>query len=383
MRDHMRIAYVYDAVYPDITGGVERRIWEISKRLAARGHEVHSFGMHVWDGDATIGREGVTLHGICRSYPLYRKGRRRVFPAVMCSAGILSALANERYDIVDCQQFPYIPALASAAACRISGTPLVVTWHEVWGDYWYEYLGIPGAAGKFLERVLARHSVFPVAVSEITREDLYPLIPGRDIEVIPNGIDLPGIDSVPPAGIKSDIIFVGRLIREKHVDVLIDAVGILKNQYPGIRCLIIGGGPERWNLEMKARHMGLSDHITFTGFLRESREVIAHMKSSRVFVLPSTREGFGMAALEALACGIPVVTIDHPKNASRVFVRNGCGALSALDGKDLADKIAEMMIRESGRTSGCRMMVSGYDWEKITDTAELYYKRVCESIHKG
>jgi glycosyltransferase involved in cell wall biosynthesis len=175
---------------------------------------------------------------------------------------------------------------------------------------------------------------------------------------------------------KSDIVFVGRLIREKHVDVLIDAVSIILKTFPALQCLIIGGGPERWNLEMKAKEKGISDHITFTGFLREYRDVIALMKSSRVFVLPSTREGFGMAALEGLSCGLPLVTIDHPKNAARVFVKERCGALSALDAADLADKITEMMVRGREETEGCHRMVRGYDWERITDLIEEYYTTV-------
>ena len=68
----MKIAFVYDVVYPYVKGGVEKRIWEMSRRLAARGHEVHIYGMKYWDGPDNIQVEGVMLHGVCAPMKLYK-----------------------------------------------------------------------------------------------------------------------------------------------------------------------------------------------------------------------------------------------------------------------------------------------------------------------
>ena len=119
----MRIACVYDAVYPYILGGGEKRVWEIARRLVARGHEVHLFGMHLWEGEQTVTREGVVLHGVCRPSSFYRDGRRRILPAFIFGIMVFFALARERFDVVDCQQFPYTSVFGSAAACRISRSP--------------------------------------------------------------------------------------------------------------------------------------------------------------------------------------------------------------------------------------------------------------------
>ncbi len=196
----------------------------------------------------------------------------------------------------------------------------------------------------------------------------------REITVLPIGIDSGEIDSIPPAAARSDLIFAGRLIREKHVDLLVDAVGVLRQTVPGIRCLVIGDGPERTSLEEKVRSMDLSENVLFTGFLPRSEEVIAHMKSSQVFVLPSTREGFGISALEALASGLPVVTVDHPKNASRVFARDGCGLLCSLDAADLAEKVGVMLTAGEETRQRCRMKAREYDWEAIMVRIEAYYR---------
>ena len=100
------------------------------------------------------------------------------------------------------------------------------------------------------------------------------------------------------------------------------------------------------------------------------------MKSSRVFAFPSTREGFGISALEALACGLPIVTIDHPKNASRVFARGVCGVLSAPDPVDFARKIVEVMTHNKMEGDICRLKAREYDWEVIVDKIESDYAEV-------
>ena len=91
----MKIAYVYDAVYPWVKGGAEKRIYEISRRLAARGHEVHCYGMKYWPGQDDIEAEGVHLHGICPPRPLYCNGKRSITQAAYF-AGRLLAIGTPR-----------------------------------------------------------------------------------------------------------------------------------------------------------------------------------------------------------------------------------------------------------------------------------------------
>lgn len=373
----MRIAFVYDAVYPYILGGGERRVWELAHRLARRGHEVHIYGMQLWGDEKTLVKEGVTLHGVCKSRNLYGRGKRKITQAITFGSSVFFPLAREQFDVVDCQQFPYISALSSLISCRISKSSLVITWYEVWGDYWYEYLGALGSAGKFLERIIAFFSDKNIAISETTSKGLEKIIGDtQEVKIIPVGIDLSKIEAVRPSESTSDLIFVGRLIKEKHVDLLLESINILKDIHPSLRCTIIGDGPERTELEMKARNLEIGANVQFTGFLKDSNEVIARMKAGKVFVFPSTREGFGISAIEALACGLPIVTIDHPQNASRVFAGSGCGVLSRLDPMDLSEKIHDMMIHAEEKHKACISSAGRYDWEIITDIVENYYQSI-------
>ncbi|WP_214083852.1 glycosyltransferase [Methanoculleus sp.] len=356
-------------------GGVEKRIREVSVRLADRGHEVHVYGMRSWSGPSTIERDGVTIHGVCPGEALYSGGRRTVPQALRFGKAVLRPLLSSGADVVDCQNFPYFSCFAAKAASVWRGFPLVVTWHEVWGDYWYDYLGRRGAFGKAVERLAAGLTVHPVAVSPPTARALEALGVAGPVPVVPNGIDTERIAAVAPAAEGSDVVFTGRLIREKNVDVLLRALVPVRKEIPDLRALVVGDGPERPALERLARDLGLAGAVTFTGFLPDHDSVVAAMKASRVFVLPSTREGFGIAALEAMACGLPVVTTDHPGNAAGDLVQEGVnGYRSGLSAGELGEKIRAGLDLHRVRASDCRTAAAAYDWSRIAETLEKVYQ---------
>ena len=103
-------------------------------------------------------------------------------------------------------------------------------------------------------------------------------------------------------------------------------------------------------------------------------EVISLMKSSHVCVIPSTREGFGIAALEALACGLPVVTVDHPDNAICELITDETGFRSSLSVEDLAGKIRDALSRYLAMKPACIASAEAYDWDRIIPELEQYYQ---------
>ncbi|MDD1664700.1 MAG: glycosyltransferase family 4 protein [Methanomicrobiales archaeon] len=373
----MRIAFLYDCVYPYTIGGVERRVHELGRRLAARGHEVHHFGMKFWDGPETIEEGGVHIHGVSPASPLYAGGRRAILPAARYAGSLLRPLLAGGIDLIDAQQFPYLHCLSAALAARMRGIPLVVTWHEVWGPYWRDYLGgATGMVGELTEKIVARLPASMAAVSRTTADQLPGLgIPGQ-VEIIPNGIDPLVIAAAPPADGHWDILYAGRLIPEKRIDLLLDAVSGLVAEYPSLRVLILGEGPSRPALESLASRRGIREQVTFTGFVPDPATVIGFMKSAGVFVSPSIREGFGMAALEAIACGTPVVTVDHPRNAVRELVNSTTGLVASLTPEDLGEKILDCLGDPSRFRSGCTAMAAAYDWEMIVPRVERFYEKV-------
>jgi glycosyltransferase involved in cell wall biosynthesis len=375
----MKIAFVYDVIYPFVTGGVEKRIHELAIRLAGSGNDVHVIGMKSWEGPATIVRDGVTLHGICPAQPLYAGGRRTITEALSFSIRLAPFLLRERFDLIDCQQFPYFPCFPAKAASVIRRTPVVITWHEVWGDYWYEYLGRKGFFGRLTERLVAGLTRNIIAVSTTTAQKLRTLGIHRDVPIIPNGIDLRHLDSVPAGTVRSDIIYAGRLIRHKHVDMLVKAFALLLHESPGLTLLIIGDGPERETIAALARDPVIAGRIMLKPFSDSHDDVIGSLKASRVCVIPSTREGFGITALEALACGLPVVTIDHPDNAIRDLISPDTGFLAGNSAEDLAEKVRIALRRHPEMRAACMHAAERYDWDLSALRMSEFYRALIAS----
>ena len=370
----MKIAFVYDVIYPYVKGGVEKRIWELAVRLSLRGHDVHIIGMKYWDGPDSMKKNGVTLHGICAAQPLYADGRRTIQEALFFSARLIPFLLREKFDIIDCQQFPYFPCFPVKIISVMKKTPFVITWHEAWDDYWYEYLGWAGVFGKITERLVAGLARNIISVSGTTAKKLRRLRIRNEIDIIPNGIDLNRIRTLQSSATTSDIIFAGRLIKEKHVDVLVRAVAKLTRESPDRTLLILGDGPERETIATLIRDLGIEDRVIQKPFLESHDEVIGLMKASHVCAIPSTREGFGIAALEALACGLPVVTADHPDNAICELISDETGFLSSLSPDDLTDALRAALCGYPEMSLACMASAVTFDWDRIVDLLERYYQ---------
>jgi glycosyltransferase involved in cell wall biosynthesis len=370
----MKIAFVYDVIYPYVKGGVEKRVWELATRLTRRGHHVHLFGMKFWDGEDILIREGVFLHGVCPAQKLYAGGRRTIWQAIYFSIYLIAPLLKEKFEIIDCQQFPLFSCFSSRLVSRIRKIPLVITWYEVWGDYWFDYLGYKGLIGKVLERNIASFNCPTISVSAMTANRFRTGFKKPVTTVIPVGINISRIRSIPPSTEESDIIFVGRLIKEKNGALLIRAFYSLSTQYKNTRLVIIGDGPEREVITSLIHDFSLNDKVSLIGFTDEHDDLIARLKSSKVFVLPSTREGFGISALEALACGIPVVTIDHPANAIRDLITVSNGFLCPLSAEDLAKTMCLALRHHAEMRESCMASAEPYDWDLIVSEIEVYYR---------
>lgn len=367
----MKIAYVYDAIYPWVKGGAEKRIYELSRRLVKRGHEVHCYGMKWWPGESVRTIEGVQLHGICPAMPLYRNGRRSIAEAAFFSGHLLRL--PSKADALDCQNFPYLSCFPARLSSALHGERLFLTWHEVWGEYWREYLGGLGMAGQAVEWAAARLTESNIAVSERTKRDLLALGAER-VQVVENGIDWGQIRRIPASDEGSDLIYVGRLAGHKNVEMLIRAIEIVRRAQPELLALIIGDGPEMGGLVQLVRELRLEKNVRFLGFLEDYNRAISLMKSSRLFVMPSKREGFGMAALEANACGLPVVTVEHRMNAVMDLVRPDTGLVCRPGAQELASAISSVLKKSAGMRESCIERARDFDWEQICRRAERVYE---------
>jgi len=377
----MKIAYIYDVLYPFIKGGAEKRYHELGKRLSA-DHEVHFISWKFWSGPSNYRRNGITLHGVGTPRPLYTAGgRRSIRESLDFALSLLKLYGIEKFDVIDCCAFPYLHMYTARLLFGLRREPLVMTWHEYWGEYWDEYLGSPLAApARLLERAAVPLAHSCVAVSELTACRLRQL--GRcrlPITVIPNGVNTRDIADAPAEGPSSDIIYVGRLLVHKRLDLLLEAVAELRGRHPKLSCLIIGSGPERERLRKLTATLMLEDHVTFTGEVPEDN-VYGFLKKSKVFVLPSLREGFGMSVLEALACGVPAVVVRAPYSAAHEIVADGVnGIVAEPSPRSLAEAISSLLEDPAKRglmAEAAQQAASQCDWAVIAQKSLGIYEAV-------
>ena len=289
--------------YPPAPGGMERVV-----QLLCEGEQATT------DSRVLVANSGRgTLRERWRGIDVTRVGSIAAIGSVgVCPAFPLELRRAERDVTVIHEPNPL--ALVSDWLAAQRG-PLVVWFHsEVLRPRWkYGLLYRP-----FLRRVLARAARIVVSSPRLAEH----AVELRDFQdkcvVIPFGIDADRLARTPQvdarvAAIEREhpgprVLFVGRLVPYKGVDVLLEAM-----RHVQATAVIVGDGPLRSPLEAAAARLGLSARVRFLGHVADD-EVVAHMHACDLFVLPSvTRaETFGVVQLEAMACGKPVVSTNLP-----------------------------------------------------------------------
>jgi glycosyltransferase involved in cell wall biosynthesis len=356
-------------------GGAELHLHEVFGRLAERGHRVTAL-VSGWRG----GARRVRLDGI----DVHRSGTRNTF-SLTAPLYFRRHLARESFHVVveDLNKVPLFTPLWTAP-------PVVLLTHHLFGMTAFQAGPAPVAAATvLLERPIPwvyRH-VPVVAVSESTKEDLVErgLDPKR-IEVIPNGID---VDFFTPApAVRADrptLVFLGRLKKYKRVDLVIDAVSLLKARGVDVELLVVGEGEMRGPLEARVRRLGLEDRVRMLGFLAEAekRDVL---RRAWIHVLTSPKEGWGISNLEAGACATPSVVSDAP--GLRESVVDGRTGLLVPHGNVQAFAEAlERLVRDDrlretlGRQA--RDFAERFTWQSSADALERYLQRLVGDLPPG
>jgi glycosyltransferase involved in cell wall biosynthesis len=363
------VAMVTDAIAPFHNGGKEQRYRELAPRLLAYA-DVHVYSMHWWDGPRTMVQDGVTYHAICPFVPLYAGGRRSIPQALLFSLACLR-LCFARFDVLEADHMPYIHLLALKLVTLVRRKRFVVTWHEVWGPHqWADYLGPAGRIAWWLERWSMSLPDCIVAASPQTAERLRQQTNGSaQVVTAANGVDLALIARVPAAADSVDVISVGRLLGHKRFDLLIDCVALLADGGNPRRCRIVGDGPDREALHLQAERLGVGHLVDFRHDVDSPAELLSLVKSSRLFLFPSEREGFGIAALEAIACGVPVITTSAPDNLARELVgRSARGVICDPTAAALATAVACSAAQDDDPLeTGGDDWLAEYDWTTVAE----------------
>jgi D-inositol-3-phosphate glycosyltransferase len=384
------------------SGGMNVYVLQVARQLARAGNHVDIFTRcHDPDDPQVVDLEaGVRLVHL-RAGPLdsAKEGLYEHVPEFLTNLLAFHGEMGLAYDVVHSHYWlsgPVGEVLSSRWA-----VPHVVTFHTLARTKKMARAGEVEPPQRALVEQRMMDKASAVVVSTEHEGDAIRSLYGRshrNVKTIPAGVDLDLFRPMPKQaaraalGLNGDkvVLYVGRLEPLKGVDILIEALSRLDDQ-TGIRLMVVGGsleGGELPRLKSWAEQLGLGASVTFTGSVDQS-ELPLYYNAADIFALPSYYESFGLVALEAMACGTPVV-------ASRVgglgtFVKDGLsGYLIPRRCPDpfahrLDMLLANPALREKMGMAG-RATALGMNWSRTADRlADLYgdLKRQAEEYVPG
>lgn len=372
------IAVVCDAIYPYSHGGRELRYHELTRRLANHA-DIHIYTMRWWKGSRVYSQGAITFHAITPCLPLYTKGRRSIRQALIFALSC-ACLLWARFDILEADHMPYFQLFVLRLVSMIRRKRFVVIWHEVWGPaYWRQYLGMMGWGAWAVEWLGMRLPKHIVAASPQTAERLNHWVGKRaTITSIPNGIDLKSIRMAQPSREAVDLLMVGRLMDHKRVDMGLDVIACLRDRGVLVTARVIGKGPERNALHARAEKLKISDLVDFRHNIEDQQHLYAYMKAAKVFLSLSAREGFGIAVLEAMACGLPVITTNDTDNLARHLVRRSSDGIVCSPTTEAVADAVEGMLADAPLHRSQNIVIppwmADYDWSAIAEQMRSVYE---------
>ncbi len=393
--DAMKICLVNALFYP-FSGGVEKHMYELSRELARQGVDVTVLTARI-DGTAAYEEiEGVKVHRI----PCVSLKVPGLYPPPLVLSPFfynhLKKLDDENgFDIIHLQNRFFVDFDTAALYARLKKKPFMMTIHNA------RPLGISPAItvfGSAYDWLIGRWPFALadriIAVSEWARHDIAKYgIDERKIVAVHNGINVGSFKPAAARNVREKygiggpmLLFVGRMITQKGIPYLLDAMPAVLERHPDAKLLLIGRGSALEGLKKKTRAMGLEKSVLFSGYMTEEMLNEAY-GTCDVFVLPSVWEVLPIAILEAMASGKPVVCTDAGGNAE--LVKSGLNGyvVPIRDPKALAGGINALLddpekMRSMGM-AGRRRAEQEFDWRLIARKTKQVYEDLLLEKKKG
>ncbi|GFP25218.1 1,2-diacylglycerol 3-alpha-glucosyltransferase, partial [Candidatus Hakubella thermalkaliphila] len=307
----MKIGMFTDTYSPQING-VVTSIISFENELMRQGHEVHIFAPRF----PGYKDDGNHIHRFPSVDIFFIEGYRLAIPTLW---EIMATIRKLKLDIVHSHD-PFPLGLVALRVSRAESIPLVHTYHTLYEEYLHYLPRIIRLRKKRVERIsriYCDRCDLVLSPSERIRELLIKYGVGSRIEVLPTGVDLHEFESLLPgeeeeAQEKKNkdirLIYVGRVAKEKNIEFLFDVMDKVRSRVPRVVLRVVGGGPELPHLKRVCQESELADIVSFSGFV-DRKGVVKELRQSDIFVFSSLTETQGLAILEAMATGLPVVAV--------------------------------------------------------------------------
>jgi glycosyltransferase involved in cell wall biosynthesis len=244
-----------------------------------------------------------------------------------------------------------------------------------------------------IARPLLRRAAAVVFTAEAERA-LAAYTPRRPEWVIPNGLDMSAYDRLPPRGTFRAafpalhgpfLLFLGRLSRQKGLDLLLPAFQRLLQSRPDMQLVLAGPDHEGYRAHVRelARTLGVADRVLFSGLIAGDLKLAA-LVDADLFVLPSYAENFGGVIIEALACGLPVVISDqvniHPELSEAGMATVVTTSIDSV-ASGIVSALADTTAHSRMASAGPAFVRSRYSWDAIIPTLVARYAEVIGAAH--
>lgn len=390
----MRILLLSWEYPPRIVGGLGRHVHRLSTALAQDGHDVHVVTRAHPDAPAEEVLDGVHVVR-AGEYPPMIEFNDLVPWVLQFNVAVQEratrVLLDNEIDVVHAHD--WLVAYAAGAVKNVFEIPLVSTVHAT--EYGRHQGYLPGPMNKLIHQVewwLTYEARRVITCSEYMRDQVHEIfeLPPSKQDVIPNGVDVHDFDRPDDAAEfrarlaapdEKLLFYAGRLEYEKGVQTVLDALPILLQTTPA-RFTIAGVGTHEDELKAHAARLGLSDRVTFLGFVGEE-ELRMYYAAADLAVVPSLYEPFGMVALETMASGTPCIAADT--GGLRELVVHEATGLRFIPGDPAS--LASMILRlvtdtklDRRLTLDARRMLDGeFSWRNIARrTADVYDRAIEE-----
>jgi glycosyltransferase involved in cell wall biosynthesis len=380
-----RLCIVTHTFLPHV-GGIERVVYEQSKRLMKKQFDVEVLThrnftprRYTYDGIKVRCYDALNIG--------FRLGIPYPIPNVTSASTFLTAIKSS--SLVHAHGHPYLSSLASAKLAKRYRKPFLLTQHNTF----IEYNSIWDNVEKVNDAVVGKQTIKAaqriIVISNATKN--YVLRLGADpekISVIYNGVDLDRFKLIPEAkakvreklGIPEDAIValtVRRLVYKNGIDTLLESARIATRENPNLVFLVVGKGPDFEDVKTRIAEIGIEKKFVLAGFVSDE-DLPSYYNAADFFVLPSkSGEGLPLVALEAMACGLPVIATDVG-GIGEIMIK-GYGKIVA---PSKPGALAEAAVDLAGmKSAGLRLklrqiMTEKYSWDSNVEKLLKVYEEI-------
>lgn len=377
---------------PRIVGGISRVVHDLAQKLGEKGTEVHVVTFRDSDIKELEKDKNVIVHRVntcdVNTTNFIDWVLQLNFAFVEYSTKLINEIGS--FDIIHAHD--WVVAFAARTLKNSFSIPLVSTIHATeHGRNW----GIHNGTQRYISSVewwLCYESWRVIVNSDYMQNEVKSVfnLPEDKIDVIYNGVDLDKFKDYQRnydfrRNYASDnekiVFFVGRLVNEKGVHVLLDSIPKILSHYNDVKFVIAGSGPQIDYLKWKTWDMNIPHKVYFAGYLSEEN-LLNLYKASDIAVVPSLYEPFGIVALESMVAGVPVVVSDTGGLSG--IVEHCVDGMKCYTGNanSLADSILYLLhnsdkAKEISKRAYDKVCIK-YNWDIISDKTMQVYTKVIE-----